>query len=93
MKGVVGSEVLKVLAVWELTTHLGVQEERGLVCPVNTEPVNKSILELHTTTLFNTGKYSNIQVFSKLIQWDLSIKDTLRPGNLSTVERLFILQR
>ena len=27
------------------------------------------------------------------IQWDLSIKDTLGPANLSTVERLSTLQR
>ena len=65
MQGVVGSEVLEVLAVWELTTHLRVQEERGLVGPDNTETGSKVTFEPRTTTLFNTGKYSNIQVFSK----------------------------
>ena len=28
-----------------------------------------------------------------ILQWNLSIKDTLGPGNLSTVERLSTLQR
>ena len=28
-----------------------------------------------------------------VLQWDLSIKDTLGPANLSTVERLSTLQR
>ena len=28
-----------------------------------------------------------------IVQWNLSIKDKLEPGNLSTVERLSTLQR
>ena len=31
--------------------------------------------------------------YPSLLQWNLSIKDTLGPGNLSTVERLSTLQR
>ena len=31
--------------------------------------------------------------FDKEVQWNLSIKDKLGPGNLSTVERLSTLQR
>ena len=34
-----------------------------------------------------------INNMGSLLQWDLFIKDTLGPANLSTVERLLTLQR
>ena len=35
----------------------------------------------------------HIRMYVYIIQWDLSVKDTLGPANLSTVERLSTLQR
>ena len=43
--------------------------------------------------LIKQMKHSMIVIRHNEIQWNLSIKDTLGPGNLFTVERLSTLQR
>ena len=46
---------------------------------------------VHWTVSTHCGAF--VYIDSYVLQWDLSIKDTLGPANLSTVERLSTLQK
>ena len=58
---------------------------------VSTVGITARIIHVNTQLYMKETMYIVIQV-GLVIQWDLFIKDTLEPANLSTVERLSTLQ-